>query len=183
MRTSYGEGLYGIVEARNLIKSGEKAIARADEEMLKSEQRADGSKISGSIFDALNHEFASLRRTNLESASFDDKLQLKKLLDLNVYPSVDLKTVRVRIRLSSNPGERSAQNDNGKILVAPPVGTIPRTNHIPSQNRFLSSQVFSIISPWLTSSYPLSAIPKLVPSLIVNVFIARNGVNPRRFCV
>jgi hypothetical protein len=64
-----------------------------------------------------------LRQTNLESASFDDRLQLIVLLDIRIYPSEDLKTVRIRTELGIDSSEAVPGNERdyyGKALFAPP---------------------------------------------------------------
>ena len=88
---------------------------------------------------ALKHKLGLLRHENLESAGFDEKLQMMGLLDIKVYPSEDLKTVRIKTGLGIGAGEATekGQDNCGKVLFVPPNGTIPRTPP-PSQGRVFS---------------------------------------------
>ena len=76
----------------------------------------------------MQSELYSIRRTNLESATFDDKLRLMSLLDIKVCPSEDLKTVCIKTRLGADLREgRSGEKHCGKVLFAPPKLSIGRT--------------------------------------------------------
>lgn len=61
--------------------------------------------MNGSSIDSLKRELELLRRTNLESAGFDNKRQLMGLLNIKVYPTEDLKTVRIRTGLGIDSRE------------------------------------------------------------------------------
>lgn len=49
-----------------------------------------------SIIESFKQELESLRKNNLETATFEDKIKLLGLLNIKVYPSEDLKTVRIK---------------------------------------------------------------------------------------
>jgi hypothetical protein len=130
VQAGYEEGIYEAGEAKNHIKGYQKAIALAEEEILKLQRKTVALGMNGSNIDSLKRELELLRRTNLESANFDDKLQLMVLLDIKVYPSEDLKTVRIRTGLgidSSKTIPGSERDYCGKVLFAPPKGSIGRT--------------------------------------------------------
>jgi hypothetical protein len=67
----------------------------------------------------LKHKLGLLRHENLESAGFDEKLQMMGLLDIKAYPSEDLKTVRIRTSLSIGIGEanENGQDNRGEVLL------------------------------------------------------------------
>jgi hypothetical protein len=125
VQTGYEESIFDAGEAKNRIRSYQKAISLAEEEIRKLRQRDGVQGISGSGIGALKLEMESLRHRNLESASFEDRFQLMGLLDLKVYPSEDLKTVRIKSELGLGANEMTTSNgqDNcGKVLFAPPKG-------------------------------------------------------------
>jgi hypothetical protein len=78
----------------------------------------------------------SLKRANLDSASFDDRLRLMSMLDIKVYPSEDLKTVRIKTRLGIDSSQVSdSPNYCGKVLFAPLgvlIGRTPTSVFFPS---------------------------------------------------
>ena len=124
VQVGYEEGIYDAGEAKNRIKGYQRATALAKEEILKLQSQAGAPGMNGSSIDALKRELESLRQTNLESTIFDDKLRLMALLDIKVYPSEDLKTVRIKTGLCINSSEvppSSEQDYCGKVLFAPPL--------------------------------------------------------------
>lgn len=130
VQAGYEEGIYDAGEAKNRIKDCQKAIALAEKEILKLQRRASAPGIDGSSIGSLKRELELLRRTNLGSACFDDKLRLMGLLNIKVYPSEDLKTVRIRTGLGINSSEVTAGSEQdccGKVLFAPPRVSIGRT--------------------------------------------------------
>jgi hypothetical protein len=121
VQTGYEEGIYGTEEAKNRIRDCQKTIVRAEEEIKRLQQRVVARGLNRSGIDLLKSELESLRRANLESASFDDKLRLMSMLDIRVCPSEDLTTVRIKTRIGvDSNGEGGDQNHCRKVLFAPP---------------------------------------------------------------
>jgi hypothetical protein len=129
------EGIYGTEEAKNRIRDCQKAIVRAEEEIKRLQQRVVAPGLNRSGIDLLKNELESLRRANLESASFDDKLRLMSMLDIRVCPSEDLTTVRIKTRIGvDSNGKGGDQNHCRKVLFAPPMISIGRTPPESEQN-------------------------------------------------
>lgn len=133
VQAGYEDSIYSAEEAKTRIQSCRKAIDQAEQEKTRLEQQMRTSGISPSGIDSLKRELEVLRRINLESASFEDKLKIFGLLDIKVYPSEDLKTVRIGSKLGITSSNISSpdneQNYCGKVLFAPPEGLISRTKY------------------------------------------------------
>jgi hypothetical protein len=103
VQSGYEDGIYSTEEARIRIKGCQAAISLAEEEILKLNQRIGPRTIEGLGIDALKRKLELLRHQNLEQASFAEMIELLGLLDIKVYPSEDLKTVRIRTGLGMAP--------------------------------------------------------------------------------
>jgi hypothetical protein len=129
VQTGFEEGIYDATEARNRINVCQHAITLAQAEINKLEHQA-GSSTAGSAIDNFKHELESLRKSNLDTATFEDRLHLLRLLNIRVYPSEDLKTVRIKTGLdvdSDYVASGDDQNHCGKVIFEPPKVTIGRT--------------------------------------------------------
>jgi hypothetical protein len=143
VQTGYEEGIYSAAEARNRINVCQHTITLAQAEITRTEHQA-GSQATGSVIEGFKHELESLRKNNLETASFEDKLQLLRLLNIRVYPSEDLKTVRIKTGLgidSNYIASGDNQENCGKVIFEPPKGSLPGT---------FSKRVFSITFAWIS---------------------------------
>jgi hypothetical protein len=120
----YEDGIYSTEVGKTRIEGCQRAISLAEDEILKLNQRIGAHRLDGSGIGALKHKLGLLRHENLESAGFDEKLEMMGLLDIKVYPSEDLKTLRIRTGLGIGTGEANeeGQNNCGKVLFAPPEG-------------------------------------------------------------
>lgn len=127
VQTGYEEGIYNTAEAKNRINACQHATTIAQSEIAGLEHR-NGNSITGSVIENFKQELESLRKNNLETASFEDKLHLLRLLNIRVYPSEDLKTVRIKTGLDVNSdylGSGDNQEHCGKVIFEPVKGTIP----------------------------------------------------------
>lgn len=120
VRAGYEEGIYDVGEARNRINGFEKAIALAKEEIASLQRQSGIDSAAGLNVNSLKSELESLRRKNLESATFDEKLQIMGLLDIKVHPSEDLRTVRIKTGFGIDWDKESNQTYCGKVTFAPP---------------------------------------------------------------
>ncbi|MDP2918644.1 MAG: recombinase family protein [Dehalococcoidia bacterium] len=147
VQTGYEEGIYSAEEARNRINVCHHVVTLAQAEITRLEHQA-GSPTTSSVIGDFKRELDSLRKANLDEASFEDRLQLLRLLNIRVYPSEDLKTVRIKTGLDvdSNYTEAGGSQDHcGKVIFEPPKGTIPRTRR---KSKDWSGRVFSITFSW-----------------------------------
>ncbi|MGD1040617.1 MAG: hypothetical protein ABR914_07325, partial [Dehalococcoidales bacterium] len=98
---------------------------------IKRLENLPGSLATGSVIENFKQELESLRKNNLENATFEDKIHLLGLLNIRVYPSEDLKTVRIKTGFDSGSDNDSSENNQnycGKVIFEPPKGSIGRTS-------------------------------------------------------
>jgi hypothetical protein len=122
VQTGYEEGIYDAVEARNRINVCQHAIKLAQAEVNRLAYQTD-SLTTGSVIADFKHELELLRKENLEAASFEEKLNLLRLLNIRVYPSEDLKTVRIKTGLDVDSNFMASGDDKnncGKVIFEPP---------------------------------------------------------------
>ncbi len=129
VQTGYEEGIYSAVEARNRINVCHHAITLAQAEISRLEHQG-GSPTTGSVIEGFKQELESIRQSNLETATFEEQRQVICLLNIRVYPSEDLKTVRIKTGLSVDSDYMASGDDQnycGKVIFEPPGVTIGRT--------------------------------------------------------
>jgi hypothetical protein len=122
IQTGYEEGIFSAEQARNRINVCQHGLTLTQAEITKLEHQA-GKSITGSVIDCFRKELESLRDGNLKTASFEDKLRLLRLLNIRVYPSEDLKTVRIKTGFdvdSRDIASGNNQNHCGKVIFEPP---------------------------------------------------------------
>lgn len=128
VQTGFEEGIYGAAEARNRINVCQHTISIAQAEINRLENQT-GSSTTGSVIESYKNELESLRKSNLETATFEDKLHLLRLLNIRVHPSEAMKTMRIKTGLNIDSDCVSSgddQNHCGKVIFEPPKGTIPQ---------------------------------------------------------
>ncbi len=87
--------------------------------------KLDGSGPSQGQLARLKDELKEMRETNLRGAEFEEKRRLIELFDVKVYPSEDLKNVRIRCGSRNDAEGGQGQTSNcGKVLLAPQNGSI-----------------------------------------------------------
>jgi hypothetical protein len=99
VREGFEGGLYSLDEAKIKINSYQEAIARAEQEItaLKKSTQSDTSTFNTEV---LKQEFKRLAQINLENATYAEKQDVISKLGIKVYPSEDLKTMRIRCKLN-----------------------------------------------------------------------------------
>ncbi len=88
-------GIYTLDEAKRRIGEHKTAITRALQETKRIEKEMQTSSVSTADLEAAKRQLKGFRDRNLEDASFEDKLDIIVKLGIKVYPSEDLKTMRV----------------------------------------------------------------------------------------
>ena len=124
MQTGFEEGIYIAAEARNRINVCQRSITLAQAEINRLEHQTSSSP-TGSVIESFKYELESLRKSNLETATFEEKLHLLRLLNIRVHPSEDMKTVRIKTGLdiySDYVALGDDQNHCGKVIFEPPGG-------------------------------------------------------------
>jgi hypothetical protein len=93
-------GIYGLEEAKKRIAEHQAAIAKAEKEIERLEEGLRARTSSPADLEAMRRELETLRERNLDEATFDDRLDIICKLGLRVYPSEDLKSLRVNCELN-----------------------------------------------------------------------------------
>lgn len=123
VQEGFEAGVYSIDEAKMRIGSYQNAIARAEEEIERLRQHMS-SGLETSHIGSLRQELRALAEKNLDGASFEEKRDVISKLDVKIYPSEDLKTMRVRCGI--NLTWQNDVDDTGvqcrKIIFAPAKG-------------------------------------------------------------
>jgi len=129
VQTGYESEIYTAEEAKSRINICQHVIALARAEINKLEQ-LHGSLTTNSVIENFKQELKSLRTNNLENATFEDKIKLLGLLNIRIYPSEDLKTVRIKTGFDIGPDSNNPEDDQnhcGKVIFEPPRVSIGRT--------------------------------------------------------
>ena len=122
VQAGYEDGIYDILEAKKRVKACQEAIEMAEKAIARRHQEDGAQGPSETGIAGLKQRLESIRQANLESASFDERVHIIGLLDIKVYPSEDLKAIRIARgkSIESGTGEEG-QNQCGKVLFAPPT--------------------------------------------------------------
>ncbi len=124
VREGFESGIYDKDEARKRIRLHEMVIADVEKEIGSLSAKLNGKGPSQDQLARLKDELKKMRETNLRGAVFGEKRRLIELFDMNVYPSEDLKSVRIRCGLGNDAENGQGLTSNcGKVLFAPPGGT------------------------------------------------------------
>jgi hypothetical protein len=93
-------GIYTLEEARRRLDGLEESVARAEAEIRRLEDGLRARASGPADLEAMRKELETLRDANLEGASFEEKLEIVSRLGIRVYPSEDLKSMRVLCQLN-----------------------------------------------------------------------------------
>jgi hypothetical protein len=129
VQEGFEAGVYSIEEAKMRIGSYQNAMTRAGKEIERLSQPASTGLNTADI-NTLRQELRALAEKNLEGATFEEKQDIISKLDVKIYPSEDLKTMRVRcgVNLVWDNIDNAAVKC-GKIIFAPPSWTKGKTFH------------------------------------------------------
>lgn len=145
MKEGFQGGIYSLDEAKKRINNHQAAIAIGEGEIKRLQETIRVSASVKSDIEAMRTELRTLRDRNLDEATFEEKLDIVSKLGIKVYPSEDLKSMRVLCQLnleelesddrgvaietskSQADGERELQIGCGKVHSGPPCCTVGRT--------------------------------------------------------
>ena len=149
IQEGFEAGIYTTDEAKMRIGSYQSTIARAEKEIERLHQSA-GSRLNGGTLYSLRQELGALAGKNLGGATFEERQDIISKLDVKIYPSEDLKTMRVRcgINLTCQHDVDDAGAQCGKIILAPPKRTKTRTPHQFRPSSSWLGRVFSVTFIW-----------------------------------
>ena len=92
-------GIYSVDEARSRIFDYHMTITKAEREIQRLKESLKISLSSAVDIEAMREELRVLRDRNLDDATFGEKLALVSKLGIKVYPSEDLRSMRVICQL------------------------------------------------------------------------------------
>ena len=137
--------VYSLDEARNRIADLQDTVGRAEAEIERLEEAVRARHSNAADISATRAELRTLRDRNLDEATFEEKLDIVSQLGIKVYPSEDLRSMRVLCDLNLarlhadtatdaiEPGQIHANGESesatecGKVMINPPRVTIGRT--------------------------------------------------------
>jgi len=105
-------GIYTLDEAKRRIADHQAAIATGQSEIQRLQENVRPSTYGKAYIDAMREELKAIRARNLDEATFEEKLEIVSKLGIKVYPSEDLKSMRVVCQLNL---ERVQSAGGGKI--------------------------------------------------------------------
>jgi len=138
--------VYTLSEAKKRIADHQETIAKAEGEIQRLQKTMRTKRCSTDDIKAMRDELKVLRDSNLDKATFEEKLDTVSKLGIKVYPSEDLRSMRVvcqldidrvysdtrssRIELKEKQadGERESAIECRKVMFGPPGVTIGRTS-------------------------------------------------------
>jgi len=99
IREGFEAGIYSIDDAKVRIAGCQDAIGKAEQEIRRIREQVNNYSTSAIDSDTLRQELQQLATKNLEEANFEEKRDTINKLSIKVYPSEDLKTMRVKCGL------------------------------------------------------------------------------------
>ena len=163
--------IYTPGDAKSRIAQHQREVASAEEEVVRLRREASGPAMDSIRVEALREELKTLRNSNLEQATFEEKLELVTRLGIQVFPSEDLTSMRVKCSLGFRPPEMMSDRieptrpENGEsdkaisecgiVPSAPPVCTKGRTASLSSNMPVSGIGIEYLIS----ASLPLTTSP------------------------
>ena len=116
VREGFEGGLYDLNEARTKVNSYRNAIDKAEQETKRLTGLTEGHGAAVNI-EQLKAELAALAQENLEKATFAEKRDIISKLGIRVYPSEDLKTMRIKSYLNCGNHDNPSQLSNGCRII------------------------------------------------------------------
>lgn len=137
--------IYSLDEAKKRIADLQETTAKAEDEIQRLQKAVRARHSSTADINATRDELKALRDRNLDAATFEEKLDIVSRLGIKVYPSEDLKSMRVLCqpnldqvhsdswsdKMESNEIQADAECESAsecrKVMFGPPRVTIGRT--------------------------------------------------------
>ncbi len=139
VREGFEGGIYDLDSAKARITEHQAGMARAEDEVKRLKAETVSPIMDAGNLKALRDQLRNLRDEKLDQASFEEKHDLISQLDVKVYPSEDVKSLKVTCRLNLPAFEADKQSDventtgnysneengpadgYGKVLYGPPI--------------------------------------------------------------
>lgn len=103
--------IYTVEEAKRRIIDYQAAMAKAESEIQRLQARPGALTSGRANIEAMRKELKRLRDESLNEATFEEKLDIVSKLGIEVYPSDDLKSMRVLCLLNLERAQSDAPKD------------------------------------------------------------------------
>jgi hypothetical protein len=138
VREGFEADIYTLEEAKRRLSTLQDIVTRGEKELLRLQGTVQSPALQSASLQVMVEGLKALRSRNLDEATFDEKLEIVSDLGIKVYPSEDLKSMKVHCQLNLNPpdsnpregspvsphdqGESGSKLKCGIVLYAPPDG-------------------------------------------------------------
>ena len=131
--------IYNLDEAKKRITDLQETIAKAEVEIQRLQKAVRVRRSGTADINATREELKALRDKNLDATTFEEKLDIVSRLGIRVYPSEDLKAMRVLCEVNLDRGHSDARigemksedmqanvesesaTECGKVMFNPPI--------------------------------------------------------------
>ena len=115
VREGFEGGLYDMNEAKSKVNGYQDAINKAEQEInrLQTLTGARGSKVN---VEELKKELQELAQENLEKVTFAERYDIISKLGIMVYPSEDLKTMKIKCSLNAGTDGKGMPQQECRII-------------------------------------------------------------------
>ena len=104
--------IYSLDEAKRRLAAHQVTIAKAESEIQRLETNMKASTSGKANIETIREELKTLRDKNLDQVSFEEKLDMISKLGIEVYPSEDLRSMRVRCQLNLEQVQSDSQSSD-----------------------------------------------------------------------
>ena len=115
VREGFEGGLYNLNEAKSKVDGYQNAINRGEQE-IKRLMGVTGDQNSKVNVEDLKKELERLAQENLDNATFTEKRGIISKLGIRVYPSEDLKIMKIRCSLNFR-GDGNCQSSDRCVII------------------------------------------------------------------
>ncbi len=115
VRDGFEGGLYNMNEAKSKVNGCQTMIYKAEQEIkrLVGLTQAHGSKVN---IEDLKKELQRLAQDNLDKVTFSEKRDIISKLGIRVYPSEDLKTMKIKCSLNAGNDRNIGSSNECRII-------------------------------------------------------------------
>ena len=141
VQEGYERDIYTLEEAKHRLDELHETITRGEQEILRLEATRETTVLESTSLEAMKDELRSFRDKNLEDATFEEKLEVVSKFGIKVYPSEDLKSMKVLCNLNLNQFQSKTRCGNPDLATQADGGREPDFGC----GKVLSGTPFSII--------------------------------------
>jgi len=116
VRDGFEGGIYSVDEAKRRIAEHQTAVAQAEKEVQRLKEGLRPHASSPADLAVMEQELKTLRESNLHEATFEEKLDIISKLGVKVYPSEDLKSMRIACQLNLSTIQSHNQGDKPDVV-------------------------------------------------------------------